>query len=236
MLEGCDRVVSNTTNLALARPERNQLKDLVYHELKQAIVDLRLAPGLALREAALSADLGVSKTPVREALVRLQDDGLVIIEPYRGASVTTYSPDDLVELYELREILEGSCARHAATSMTPADLAEIAEVNRRSRVALRSRKAQRQETLTRLFDTFDECLFRQMTNRRVQGLLDNLRCHIVRIGRLTVGIPGRLESSVGQHVEIGDALAARDPAAAEDATRRHIRSVMADQLASLDRD
>ncbi len=222
------------TTTLLARPERSQLKDLVYHELKQAIVDLRLAPGQPLREAALSADLGVSKTPVREALVKLQDDGLVIIEPYRGASVAAYSPADLVELYELREILEGACARRAATTMTDADLAELGEVNRLSRAALRSRKALRQETLTKLFDTFDECLFRQMTNQRVQGLLDNLRCHIVRIGRLTVGIPGRLESSVRQHAEISEALVARDPVAAEAATRSHIRSVMTDQLASLE--
>jgi DNA-binding GntR family transcriptional regulator len=80
----------------LVRPERSQLKDQVYQELKQAIVDLRLEPGQPLREATLSAQLGVSKTPVREALVRLQEEGLVTIEPYRGATVSGYAHDDLV--------------------------------------------------------------------------------------------------------------------------------------------
>jgi DNA-binding GntR family transcriptional regulator len=217
----------------LIRAARSQLKDQVYQELKQAIVDLRLAPGQPLREAALSAQLGVSKTPVREALVRLQEEGLVTIEPYRGASVSTYSPADLVEIYELRELLEGACARHAATAPTPAFHTELARIVKASQRALRSRRADREAVLTDLFDAFDESLLRQMANGRIRGLLENLRCHVVRIGRLTVHLPGRLEQSVGQHAEIAAAIRDGDPDASEAAMRHHVRSVMDDQLHAL---
>ena len=219
----------------LARPERNQLKDQVYQELKQAIVDLRLEPGQPLREATLSAQLGVSKTPVREALVRLQEEGLVAIEPYRGATVSAYAHDDLVEIYELREILEGACARYAATAMTAGDQAELQRIVKASQTGLRSRKADRDAVLAQLFDDFDEFLLRQMANRRIRGLLENLRCHVVRIGRLTVSIPGRLEQSVTQHGEIAEAIRRHDPDGAEAAMRRHVRSVREDQLTALGR-
>jgi DNA-binding GntR family transcriptional regulator len=219
----------------LVRAERSQLKDQVYQELKQAIVDLRLQPGQALREATLSAQLGVSKTPVREALVRLQEEGLVTIEPYRGATVSSYAHDDLVEIYELREILEGACARYAATSMTAANHAELQRIVKASQSALKARKADRDTVLAQLFDDFDECLLQQMANSRIRGLLENLRCHVVRIGRLTVTIPGRLEQSVAQHAEIAEAIRSHDPDAAEAAMRHHVRSVREDQLTALGR-
>jgi DNA-binding GntR family transcriptional regulator len=219
----------------LVRPERSQLKDQVYQELKQAIVDLRLEPGQPLREATLSAQLGVSKTPVREALVRLQEEGLVTIEPYRGATVSGYAYDDLVEIYELRELLEGACARSAAASMSAAAQADLQQIVKASAAALKSRKADRQGVLTQLFDDFDECLLRQMANGRIRGLLENLRCHVVRIGRLTVDIPGRLEQSVAQHAEIAEAIRRHDADASEAAMRRHVRSVREDQLSALGR-
>ena len=155
----------------LVRPERSQLKDQVYQELKQAIVDLRLEPGQPLREATLSAQLGVSKTPVREALVRLQEEGLVTIEPYRGATVSGYAHDDLVEIYELREILEGACARHAATSMTATHLAELQRIVKASQSALKARKADREAVLAQLFDDFDECLLQDVVGIRLAACL-----------------------------------------------------------------
>jgi DNA-binding GntR family transcriptional regulator len=218
---------------SIARAERHQLKDQAYLTLREAIVDLRLPPGQPLRESVLSEQLGVSKTPVREALVRLQGDGLVTIEPYRGATVSSYDTTDLVEIYELRELLEGASARHAATSMKPEALDELRRIVTESQAALRGRKADRAQTLTALFDAFDECLLRQLANGRIQNLLENLRGHIVRIGRLTVDIPGRLDRSVAQHREIYDAIRGRDPDLAEATTRRHIKNVLEDQLVAL---
>src|SRR6478672_10391255 len=99
------------------RHDRRKVTDWVYEELKSAIIDLRLAPGEPLREAALADQLGVSKTPIREALTRLEQDGLVETTSFKGAAVTMYSRRDLQEIYELRELLEIAAVRKAATAM-----------------------------------------------------------------------------------------------------------------------
>ena len=106
-----------------ARHDRRKVTDWVYEELKGAIVDLRLAPGDPLREASLAERLGVSKTPIREALTRLEQEGLVETTSFKGAVVTRYSRQDLLEIYELRELLENAAARAAAESMSEQDRA-----------------------------------------------------------------------------------------------------------------
>jgi DNA-binding GntR family transcriptional regulator len=170
------------------RHDRRKVTDWVYEELKSAIVDLRLAPGEPLREATLADRLGVSKTPIREALTRLEQEGLVETTSFKGAVVTRYSRQDLVEIYELRELLENAAVRAAAQSMTEQDLARL------ERIASES----------------------------------------PRIGQLTAEIPGRIDASVDEHEKIVEAIAARDPALAEQCMREHIRSVRDDQLRALE--
>ena len=87
-----------------------QLWQIVYEAVRKDIIELDLAPGCHLREAELAERFSVSKTPVREALSQLSKDGLVEILSYRGAVVTGYTHVDLVEIYQLREILQGACA------------------------------------------------------------------------------------------------------------------------------
>jgi len=105
------------TSAPLDGVEHRQLKDSVYLKLRQEIVSARLPPGYLLREAELAARFGVSKTPLREAFVRLEKDGFVEIAPYRSAVVAGYSRQDLREIYEVRELLEGLCAREAALNI-----------------------------------------------------------------------------------------------------------------------
>src|SRR5437762_8309628 len=116
------------------RHDRRKVTDWVYEELKSAIVDLRLAPGDPLREATLADQLGVSKTPIREALTRLEQEGLVETTSFKGAVVSGYSSADLEEIYELRELLEGAAARAAATSASEETLDRLAGIVAESRV------------------------------------------------------------------------------------------------------
>jgi DNA-binding GntR family transcriptional regulator len=212
-----------------------QLKDTVYLRLRDEIVSGELPPGTLLREAELAARLGVSKTPLRDALARLQRDGFVTIPPYRSAVVAGYSRTDLREIYELRELLEGACARQAALSIGADALAELAQIMRDSAACVDNDKVRtgQEERLTELLDQFDRVMYAQSRNSRIDEMLGNLRDHLVRIGRLTTGIPGRLAKSVHEHQPIYDAIVQRDGAAAERFMRRHILSVMADQLANL---
>jgi DNA-binding GntR family transcriptional regulator len=211
--------------------QHRQLKDSVYHRLREQIVSAELPPGYVLREAELAARFEVSKTPLREAFVRLEKDGFVTIPPYRSAVVAGYSQQDLREIYEVRELLEGQCAREAAVNIATEDLATLNRVVRDSEQALRSGETDR---LTALIDEFDTLLYAQSKNSRITAMLDNIRDHVTRIGRLTIAIPGRLESSVTQHRGIYEAIVSRDGPRAENLMRQHILSVMADQLASLE--
>jgi DNA-binding GntR family transcriptional regulator len=211
--------------------QHRQLKDSVYYRLREQIVSGELPPGYVLREAELAARFGVSKTPLREAFVRLEKDGFVTIPPYRSAVVAGYSQQDLRETYEVRELLEGQCAREAAVNIATEDLAALNRVIRDSEQALKSGETER---LTALIDEFDTLLYAQCKNSKITAMLDNIRDHVTRIGRLTIAIPGRLESSVAEHRGIYEAIVSRDGPRAENLMRQHILSVMADQLASLD--
>jgi DNA-binding GntR family transcriptional regulator len=213
--------------------EHRQLKDSVYLKLRQEIVTATLPPGYVLREAELAARFGVSKTPLREAFVRLEKDGFVQIAPYRSAVVTGYSQQDLREIYEVRELLEGLCAREAAVSIATEDLAALNRIVRDSAAALEAGDTGR---LTALLDEFDVVLYAQSRNSRITAMLENIRDHVTRIGRLTVAIPGRLGTSVREHQAIYEAIVQRDGPRAETLMRQHILSVMADQLANLDPD
>jgi DNA-binding GntR family transcriptional regulator len=93
--------------------------------IREAIVDGRLAPGERLKEEELARELGISRTPVREALLLLQAEGLVQATPNRGARVSAHTAEDLDDLYQLRALLEGYAARRAALAVSEADIAEL---------------------------------------------------------------------------------------------------------------
>jgi DNA-binding GntR family transcriptional regulator len=95
--------------------------------IREAIIDGRLAPGQRLKEEELARELGMSRTPVREALLLLQSEGLVESIPRRGAAVRSYAVDDLDDMYQLRAVLEGYAARRAATRISPEDVARLEE-------------------------------------------------------------------------------------------------------------
>src|ERR1700728_1343452 len=188
-----------------------QLKDAVYLQLRDDIISAALPAGAVLREVELVSRFGVSKTPLRDALVRLQKDGFVDIPPYRSAVVVGYSQTDLREIYELAHIVQASAACLTGGETVPG----------------------REEELARLIQQFDLALYAQSRNSRIDEMVGNIRGHVQRIGRLTTRIPGRLAKSVAEHQTIYEAIARRDGVAAEALMREHIGSVLADQLASM---
>jgi DNA-binding GntR family transcriptional regulator len=95
--------------------------------IRQAILDGRLPPGRRLKEEELAQELGISRTPVREALLMLQAEGLVDAAPNRGATVRSHSVEDLTDLYQLRAVLEGYAARRAAARLSDEAIARLRE-------------------------------------------------------------------------------------------------------------
>ena len=210
--------------------DRRKVTDWVYEELKAAILELRLPPGHPLREAALAEQLGVSKTPIREALSRLEQEGLAEMTSFKGAVVTGYSRKDLLEIYELRELLENAAARTAATSIEAPALDRLVAICQESRDLRTGTDPAR---LAALITEFDTVLFDQVRNGRIRALIENLRAHLTRIGQLTAEIPGRVQTSIAEHEKIVEAIVARDPDLAEQRMADHIHSVRDDQLRAL---
>ena len=204
-----------------------KLTDSVYEEVKQAIVELKLRPGDMLREAPVAKQLGISKTPVREALLQLKQDGLVELVPYKGAMITGYDVDDVREIFELRAMIESECVRHAASENDEGLVAKLNANVEATRTAIADDDI---EEVTKLFDEFDAALFSRLKNRRLQSLIENLQLHMKRIGKLTTEIPGRVNASVDQHARITKALADGDPLAAQKEMRDHIASVLEDEI------
>ncbi|MDO4517623.1 MAG: GntR family transcriptional regulator, partial [Bacillota bacterium] len=106
------------------------LREMVYEELKMKILTGAIIPGMRMMEIELAEDMGVSRTPIREAIRKLEKEGLVTIEPRRGAYASQISTDDMVEILEVRQDLEGLAAGMAATRMNEAQLKELEEVSK----------------------------------------------------------------------------------------------------------
>ncbi len=192
--------------------------DLAYARLFEAIERGELKPGTRLVELELSAWLGASRTPVREALGRLESEGLVARDPSRGVVVAELDHGLVAELYAMREVLEGTAAALAARHASEAEidaLREIAQLDRGVEDAIR---------LARVNRHFHEALFRSAHNRFLLRAVNALRQSMVLLGPTTLATPGRPDKARGEHERIVEAISRRDEAAADEAARAHIRA------------
>lgn len=193
-----------------------------YEELRQAIVSGELLPGERLLEEELSARLGLGRAAVRMALVRLEHDGLVERERHRGARVRRVSEEEAVEILEARAALEGLAARHAATA---ADEAAIAGLHEIVAEMGRLREAGDLLGLSNVNARLHASILEASGHETAKRLSCALSSQIVRFQFRTVLLPGRSGHSYAEHCAIVDAIAARDPDAAEEAMQRHLLRV-----------
>ncbi|NIR89358.1 MAG: GntR family transcriptional regulator [Gammaproteobacteria bacterium] len=199
-----------------------RLSGPVYERLKELILSGRIAPGVKLDEEMLSRRFGVSRTPVREAVSKLAHEGLVQARPRRGAYVTNCSKTEILELLEVREVLEGLVARLAAHRMSDASVNALRELINPERVeTLRTTEP---AALARADQQFHEALFRSTGNRRLIAIMSQLNDQMQLVRMKTMWLPGRLDQAMRETYDIIDALARRDPDLAEACARRHIRA------------
>lgn len=203
--------------------------DRAYRVLLDEIQSGSLAPGTVLGEVEQAARLGVSRTPLREALGRLAADGLVAQQSARVTVVTDVDVDDIRALFELRRALEESAARLAAERGDGAVFAELADEFARASIDARSDLDDYYGVIAR----FDEAIDTAIDNDYFISALRNVRTHLVRVRRLARDNPGRLAASVAEHRLIAAAVAARDADLAAHATHVHLHNALAAILASV---
>ena len=190
--------------------------EFVYAELRAAIGTGRLLPGERLRETEIADQLGVSRTPVREALKRLESEGLVAFNQPRGLIVNELAQAQILQLYAMREVLEGAAARFAGEQASALELDALKHLLANQRAA----KAPGEAAVAnrQLHDAIARAAHNEYLLRAMNVLTDALAL----LGETTYTVPGRMGSGLRENAEIVQAIVNRDPDAAEQAARRHI--------------
>jgi DNA-binding GntR family transcriptional regulator len=192
-----------------------------YEALREDIIEWRLLPGTVLAEVEQSERLGVSRTPVREALSRLTAEGLTTAAGGRGVVVTGVSLEDIDELFELRETLEGRAAALAAERGDPATFRGLQHELLEAPKLLAVEDPARHDYYA-LVGRLDSAIDSAASNSYLAKAMRGLRVHLVRIRRLAADDAGRLTVAASEHAAIAEAIADRNPRLAEAATRLHL--------------
>ncbi len=189
--------------------------------IRSAIVDGRLHPGQRLKEEELARELGISRTPVREALLMLQAEGLVDASPNRGAKVRTHSAQDLDDLYQLRALLEGHAARRAASRLADEAISSLHASCRRFEALLETEEADFRE-LVKENVVFHETILDGADSARLAAMVRNV-IELPLVYRSYIWYsPDQQRISGHYHVQIARALEARDAERAEIIMKEHI--------------
>ena len=201
------------------------LRDVVFNTLRQAIITGEFAPGERLMEIALANRLGVSRTPVREAIRKLELEGLVKIIPNKGAYVTGITPKDVQDIYMIRSILEGMCARWATEHITPEQIEQLEEIVLLSEFHLKKDK-DKVVQVSDLDGKFHHVLYEASNSRIMEHTLSDFHKYVKMARMLSVGAKNRAEKSIEEHKAILEAIKKGDADEAERLANLHIMHVM----------
>jgi DNA-binding GntR family transcriptional regulator len=193
------------------------------------------APGARLGEVELAASLGVSRTPVREALRQLAAEGLVDLTPHKGARVVAWTEAELEQVFDLRAEVEGLAARRAAERATAAELDDLEKI---AREHARASRAGRGRDLDRLYELNGEFHARVVTaagGASLRTVLGSLVHTAVLFRTLHTYDDDSMQRSSNHHLELVDAMRARDPQWAECVMRAHLFAARASLLGPRDR-
>ncbi|MFY9714380.1 MAG: GntR family transcriptional regulator [Microbacterium sp.] len=213
----------------ISASERTTAGDRAYATLLDEIQSGVLAPGVVLGEVEQATRIGVSRTPLREALGRLSADGLVVQQSPRVTVVADLDADDIRALFEIRRALEETSARLAAARGGSASFAELA----REFAHVDLGAAAGRDDYYALIARFDAALDAAVANDYISSALRTVRTHLVRVRRMARDKPARLAASAAEHRVIAEALAARDGDLAAHATHVHLHNALTSILDSL---
>ena len=206
------------------------LEEQTYERLEEDILGGYYKNGDSLTELSLCKRFGVSRTPVRSALHRLAEEGLVTIKPNRGAVVVGITVADLIETYRIRTRLEGLASAMAATRITPEELKRLRDSIELSEYYIGKQDA---EQLKELDTEFHSVIYNASGNRMLSKILTELHKNIKTYRQLSLTVPGRLERSTEEHRQILDALTRGDGAEADKLTSQHIERAMNNMVSAM---
>ena len=199
------------------------LEDAVYIQLEEEILSGKLLPGEQLRELALSQRLRVSRTPIRGALHRLKEEGLIEISANRGATVIGITEADLTDAYLIRTRLDGLASKMAAERISDEDKLHLKESVELSEFYINKNDP---EQIKELDTKFHKIIYRSSGNRVLCKILTDLHRNIKTYRKISLSTPGRPEKSIAEHREILEAILRGDGEEADRLTSLHVKSAM----------
>lgn len=197
------------------------LRELVFESLREAIITGKLGPSERLMEIQLAEEMGVSRTPVREAIRKLELEGLVVMIPRKGAYVAGLSIRDITDVFEIRRALEGLAAELAAERSTDGELEEM------ERFLVKISEEIEQGDLPKVIETdtdFHTLIYKASRNTRLSQIINNLREQIQRSRTTSLSYPGRMKIALEEHRKMVEAISSRDGELARNLAQEHIEN------------
>ncbi|MEW6662686.1 MAG: GntR family transcriptional regulator [Bacillota bacterium] len=197
------------------------LREIVFEALREAIMSGCLRPGERMMEVQLAEELGVSRTPVREAIRKLELEGFVVMIPRKGAYVSDLSIKDIADVFEIRGALEALAAGLAAERISAEEMEEL------ERLLVQVSECAEDQDLERLVEVdtqFHAVLYRASRNERLAQMISTLWEQVQRFRRTTMGTPGRMRETLEEHRKIVDAIADRNVTLAQALAIEHMEN------------
>jgi DNA-binding GntR family transcriptional regulator len=211
----------------------SSLEEKVYLALQEQILSRKLRTGEAVTEMKLSRELGVSRTPVREALQRLDREGLIKLIPNKGAVVLGISEQDLMDIYKIRMRLEGLAARIAAEKRDEAFCRELRDNVELTEFYMTKGNI---EKVKNLDSEFHDIIYRCCESRMLGKTLSELHRYIASYRKLSLAVSGRIDHSLSEHREIYEAIACGNTDAADALMSEHVERALENLLQILNKD
>lgn len=203
----------------------NSLRGRVFRKLREDILSGVYEDQEELREITIGEELGVSRTPVREALRQLELEGLVTIIPNKGAYVTSIKAKDVADIYHVRSMLEGLCARWATEHITEEQIGRLEEILVLSEFHVQRGNGDTAQ-VSELDGKFHQVLYEASDSRILKHVLSDFHKYVQMARKLSVKKKERAEKSIAEHRDILEAIRNKDTDLAEKLANQHIMNVM----------
>ncbi|MHB8130119.1 MAG: GntR family transcriptional regulator [Mobilitalea sp.] len=203
--------------------DKYSLRGRVFNKLREDILSGVYHENDELKENTIGLELGVSRTPVREALRQLELEGLVTMVPNKGAYVTGITSKDMHDIYMIRSYLEGLCAKWACEHITEAQIEALDEI-----LYLSDFHARRShhDQLVDLDNKFHDMIYKASGSKILDHVLSDFHHYVERVRKITLSMPGRAAKSSEEHAAILDAIRKRDGDLAEALAHEHIMNTI----------
>jgi len=206
------------------------LEGRVFQELEEDIINGKYKEGDAITEQKISDDLGVSRTPVREAFHRLEKEGLLKLVPNKGAVVIGVTVNDLVDIYKIRMRLDGLATRMATLNITEEDKIKLTENVELTEFYISKNDT---EKIKNLDSSFHEIIYNASGSRIISKILSDLHRSTKRYRKISLSVPKRLPKSIEEHKRILQAVLSGDCDAADSLASLHVEHALENVLAAI---